>query len=254
MSSNHGWIAPVVGAHTQVCVYDRAGRGWSEPANTLQDATQIAADLHTLLHNANVPGPYLLAGHSFGGLYVLTYAARYPDELAGMVLVDSTAPATTPAPASAPPAAPGSYDLADRVSLLLSTVARSGLARLYAPLEVGTLPPRSRDEVRANISTPGNLRSTINEYVQANKSMAEAAALHDFADKPLVVLTAGVGGDSKHLANQDDLARLSTNSAHRTNGGASHESLVAEEGGAASTTQAILDVVSAVRSAGPLAR
>ena len=94
MSSNLGWIAPAVARDTRVCVYDRAGRGWSEPADTPQDATQIATDLHTLLQRAHVPGPYVLAGHSFGGLYVLTFAARYPDEVAGMVLIDSTAPAS----------------------------------------------------------------------------------------------------------------------------------------------------------------
>lgn len=250
MSSNHGWIAPAVASDTRICVYDRAGRGWSEPADTAQDATQIAIDLHTLLHSANVPGPYVLAGHSFGGLYVLTYAARYPDEVAGMVLMDSTAPATEPAPAS--PSVPGAYDLRGRASVLLSTVARFGLMRLYAPLEFGTLPPRSRDEVHASMSTPGNLSSTIDEYIQANKSMEEAASLHNFADKPLVVLTAGIGSDSKHLANQDELAKLSTNSAHRTISEVSHQSLIATQDGAANTTRAILDVVSSVRTAGPL--
>src|SRR3954452_5731911 len=92
MSSNMAWIAPAVSRGTRVCVYDRAGRGWSEPAYTPQDAAQIATDLHTLLQRGHVPGPYVLAGHSFGGLYVLTFAARYPNEVAGMVLVDSTAP------------------------------------------------------------------------------------------------------------------------------------------------------------------
>ncbi len=76
MSSSLGWITPAVARDTRVCVYDRAGRGWSEPADTAQDATQIATDLHTLLQRATVPGPYVLAGHSFGGLYVLTFAAR----------------------------------------------------------------------------------------------------------------------------------------------------------------------------------
>jgi hypothetical protein len=80
MSSSLGWIAPAVARDTRVCVYDRAGRGWSEPADTAQDGAQIATDLHTLLQRGGVPGPYVLAGHSFGGLYVLTFAARYPDE------------------------------------------------------------------------------------------------------------------------------------------------------------------------------
>ena len=83
MSSAMGWIAPAVAAHTRVCVYDRAGRGWSDPSDTTQDGAQIATDLHTLLHRAHVPGPYVLAGHSFGGLYVRIFAARYPDEVAG---------------------------------------------------------------------------------------------------------------------------------------------------------------------------
>ena len=67
MSSNLGWITPAVARDTRVCVYDRAGRGWSDPADTPQDGARIATDLHTLLHSAGVPGPYLLAGHSFGG-------------------------------------------------------------------------------------------------------------------------------------------------------------------------------------------
>ena len=118
MSSDLGWITPAVARDTRVCVYDRAGRGWSEPADTPQDATQIATDLHTLLHRGQVPGPYVLAGHSFGGLYTLTFAARYPDEVAGMVLVDSTAPASAAKPEATPPGDGGSYDLMGRVSAL----------------------------------------------------------------------------------------------------------------------------------------
>jgi pimeloyl-ACP methyl ester carboxylesterase len=81
MSSNLGWITPAVARDTRVCVYDRAGRGWSEPADTVQHGMQIATDLRTLLQRGNVPGPYVLAGHSFGGLYVLAFAARYPTRL-----------------------------------------------------------------------------------------------------------------------------------------------------------------------------
>ena len=101
-SSDLGLVTQAVARDTRVCVYDRAGRGWSEPANTPQDAVQIATDLHTLLHRGQVPGPYVLAGHSFGGLYTLTFAARYPGEVAGMVLVDSTAPSAAKSKATAP--------------------------------------------------------------------------------------------------------------------------------------------------------
>jgi pimeloyl-ACP methyl ester carboxylesterase len=252
MSSNLGWIAPAVARGTRVCVYDRAGRGWSEPADTVQDGAQIATDLHTLLQRGHVPGPYVLAGHSFGGLYVLTFAARYPDEVAGMVLVDSTAPASAAKPGRASTGDGRSHDVMGRVSALVSTSARLGLGRLYGQFAFGSLPPRSRDEVRASIATASNVRSTIDEFVQANASMEQAASLGDFGDKPLVVLTAGSGSDATHLAAQNDLATLSTNSVHRVVDGATHEALIANEQGAAATTQAILDVVSSVRSARPL--
>jgi pimeloyl-ACP methyl ester carboxylesterase len=254
MSSNLGWITPAVARDTRVCVYDRAGRGWSEPASTAQDSAQIATDLHTLLQRGHVPGPYVLAGHSFGGLYVLTFAARYPDEVAGMVLVDSTAPATAANPGTSSPGHGGSNNGMSRVSALVSTAARLGLARLYAQTAWGSLPPRSRGEVRASDATPSTLRSTIEEYVQATASVEQAAALRDFADKPLIVLTAGSGHDAAWSTAQNRMARLSTNSVHRVIAGATHEDLVADKEDAAATTQAILDVVSSVRSPRRLVR
>jgi pimeloyl-ACP methyl ester carboxylesterase len=252
MSSNLGWITPAVARNTRVCVYDRAGRGWSEPADTPQDGTQIATDLHTLLQRGGVPGPYVLAGHSFGGLYVLTYADRYPGEVAGMVLVDGTNPAPAARARTASPYHAGSYDVLGRVSALLSGSARLGLGRLFAQLAVVDLPPRSQGEARASFATASSMRSTIDEYLQAKASGEEAAALRSFDDKPLVVLTAGIGSDATHSAAQNHLATLSTNSAHRIIEGASHQALIGDEDSAAATTRAILDVVQAVRSHTPV--
>jgi pimeloyl-ACP methyl ester carboxylesterase len=243
-----GWIAPVVSRDTRVCVYDRAGRGWSEPANSPQDAAQIATDLHTLLERGDVPGPYVLAGHSFGGLYALTFAARHPDDMAGMVLVDSTVPASADTTGDDA----GSSDVWTRASALLSTTARLGLGRLYSQISYGSLPPQSRDDARATGSTASRLRSTIDEYVQGGNSTSQASALGDFDDKPLVVLTAGEGSEEDWITAHDRLADMSTNSAHRMVDGASHSSMLMDEGDAAKVTQAILDVVSAVRSSGPV--
>jgi pimeloyl-ACP methyl ester carboxylesterase len=256
MSSNLGWIAPAVARDTRVCVYDRAGRGWSgpAPATTAQDGTQIAADLHTLLQRGNVPGPYVLAGHSFGGLYVLTFAARYPGEVAGLVLVDTTMPASATKPRATTPGAGGSYDVMGRGSALVSASARVGLARLYGNMAFGTLPPRSRNEVRASLATASNMRSGIDEFVQANASMEQAASLSDFADKPLVVLTAGSDNDAGWRVRQNRLTALSTNSVQRVVDGATHQALIADEEFAAVTTRAVLDVVSSVRNTGPLVR
>jgi pimeloyl-ACP methyl ester carboxylesterase len=251
MSSNLGRITPAVARDTRICVYDRAGRGWSEPADTPQDGAQIATDLHTLLQRGHVPGPYVLAGHSFGGLYVLAYAARYPDEVAGLVLVDSTAPASA-ATAAASPSDGDSYDLMGRISALGSASARLGTGRLLAAVAQPDLPPRSRDEVRARSATAATIGSAIDEYAQGGASARQAASLTTFADKPLIVLTAGRGADAAWIAAQNHLATLSSNSVHRVIADATHHGMVEDH--AAVTTQAILDVVASVRHPGPLPR
>jgi len=254
-SSAMAWIAPAVARSTRVCVYDRAGRGWSEPARGPQDATQIAADLHTLLQRGDVPGPYVLAGHSFGGLYILTYADLYPDEVAGMVLIDSTNPATKADPERATGYGKGSHDaLSDRAAAVGAAAARVGLVRLLGSFEYGELPAHSRDEVRAKTATADYAAGWIDEFLQANASGVEAARLTNFGDKPLVVLTAGAETDATHDAAQNKLASLSTNSSHRVVEGASHAGLIFDEQYAKTTTRAVLDVVDSVRSAAPLAR
>jgi pimeloyl-ACP methyl ester carboxylesterase len=252
MSAGLAWIEPAVADDTRVCVYDRAGRGWSDAADAPQDAAGIATDLHTLLERGDLPGPYLLVGHSFGGLYVLTFAALYPDEVAGMVLVDSTAPASTPTPAPTTPGDSGTYELEAHVSALLSSTARLGVGRLLARADYGSLPSQARDEARASLATVSHFRSTIDEYLLANASTKQAAALTDLDGKPLVVLTAGTGSSAGWMADQDLLATLSTNSAHRVIEGATHAALLHDEQYAAQTTQAILDVISSVQNDAPL--
>jgi pimeloyl-ACP methyl ester carboxylesterase len=251
MASTMAWIAPAVARDTRVCVYDRPGRGWSEESDAPQDGTRVAADLHTLLHAAHVPGPYVLAGHSFGGLYVMAYAAHYPADVAGMVLVDSTTPRAA-GPGAVPPAVRN--DVLVRASALVSVVSRIGLGRLYALVSYGTLPSPALEEVRTSISKPATLRSAIDEYVQGNTSMQEAAELHTLGDTPLFVLTAGSGSAEDWFAKQEKLSRLSTNSVHRVVDGATHESLVSDETPAAATSAAIREVVSSVRTGKPLAR
>ena len=183
VSSDLAWIAPAVARDTTVCVYDRAGRGWSDATNNPQDGAQIAADLHTLLHRAQVPGPYVLAGHSFGGLYVQAFAAQFPDEVAGLVLLDSTAPKPGPTlPTST------SDTVLGRIAALVPAIAHLGAGRLIAQASYGDLPPHVQDEARANASLARNLGSFIDEFVEANTSMQQAASPdqppREAADRP----------------------------------------------------------------------
>jgi pimeloyl-ACP methyl ester carboxylesterase len=253
MSSAFGWIAPAVAEETRVCVYDRAGHGWSEPAATAQDAAQVAADLHLLLERGRVRGPYVLAGHSFGGLYTLAYAALYPDEVAGMVLMDTTEPASEPTPLETPSDGATAEDVVDRVSALVGTTARMGVGRLVGGSDFGDLPAQSRDELRAATAKEPHVRSTAEEYLVASTSTGQAAWLEDFDAKPLVVLTAGIGSAASWVATHEELATLSDNADHRVVDGVDHAALIHDEAGAAVTSEAILHVVASVRDEQPLA-
>jgi pimeloyl-ACP methyl ester carboxylesterase len=247
VSSDMAWITPVVARDTTVCVYDRAGRGWSDAADGPQDGAQIAADLHTLLDRAHVPGPYVLAGHSFGGLYVQSFAAQFPDDIAGLVLLDSTAPKPGPA------LPPITFDnVFGRVAALVPAVAHLGAGRLIAQASYGSLPAQLRDEARANASLARNLGSFIEEFVEANTAMQQAAALTTLNGKPLIVLTADTGNAADWQQKQDHMATLSTNSLHRVATATTHDSMVSDQADSAAASQAIHDVIQAVRTARPL--
>jgi hypothetical protein len=168
------------------------------------------------------------------------------------VLVDTTAPASEPASRSATSDA-ASPDAVDRLGALLGTTARLGVGRLVSGSDFGDLPPRSRDEMRAAAATESHLRGTVEEYLKAGTSGGQAAWLDDFGSKPLVVLTAGVGSDASWVERRKELATLSEESEHRLIEGADHSALIHDEEHAAATSDAILDVLAAVRDEEPLA-
>ena len=239
-----GWIAPAVSVHTRVCVYDRAGRGWSEAATHPQDGREVAAELHTLLTNSGEPGPYVLAGHSLGGAYVMNFAAMYPDDVAGVVLLDSMHPQQY----ARLPGYPTFYRMFRRASGVLPSLSRVGLARLVASHGSGDLPATARDQERAFWSTPRQYRSLRDEFAELPTALKQAADLTTFGDKPLIVVTAGKDAQEGWQSLQDELATLSSNSIHRLVPDATHAGLVENEQAAGASRQAIIDVVAAVRS------
>jgi len=82
-------VQPEVASFTRACAYDRAGLGQSDPGPETRDSVQIVKELHTLLKNADIEGPYVLVGHSLGGMYMRLFADYYHEEVVGLVLVDS---------------------------------------------------------------------------------------------------------------------------------------------------------------------
>ena len=249
ISSTWGWIAPTIARDARVCVYDRAGRGWSEGETSQQDGVALAADLRTLLDRAHETGPFVLVGHSFGGLYVLNFAAQYPDQVAGVVLLDSTHPDMF----TRLPTYPMIYEAYRRVSAVFPSLARLGIGRIAYRSNFDKLPLQSRREELAFWSTARAARSAHDEWVEAPLVMRQARSLRTLSPRPLVVVTAAKEAQDGWIPLQSELAALSINSEHRIVPNATHTSLVDDERDASNSTAAIRSVIQFVRSGARLA-
>ncbi|MBZ0298423.1 MAG: alpha/beta hydrolase [Anaerolineae bacterium] len=195
---------------TQVCTYDRAGMGYSEAGPLPRNAEQFAKELHTLLERANVTGPYVMAGHSLGGLPVRVFVHNYPTEVAGVVLIDSMSPGQMTQP---PTEIDTQTPSASGGSSLPSLAARIGLVRVLAgQLITQTLPPEAQPAYTAFSVTPRSVQAWTDEGAGLQESLAQADAVKTFGDLPLIVLTGVLGEQAGWQDWQVELLQLSSNS------------------------------------------
>jgi pimeloyl-ACP methyl ester carboxylesterase len=248
MSAHWVRVRQQVAMTTRVCTHDRGGLGWSEPGTEPRDASQISSELHTLLKSAGTEGPYVLVGHSYGGLYARMYAARYSDETAGVVLVDSTHPEQF----TRSPEGRAMYEQTNRLGAVLPILTYLGVIRLsnFYPAHPD-LPPQQRAQIEAFNSSTRQVSTTVEEFSATPQTSAQVRSTGSLGDTPLAVITAGEQPPS-WLEKQDELAALSSDSIHRVVDGATHESLLYDKGDAQVTSAAIDQVVEAVRADRPL--
>ena len=206
---------------TRVCSYDRAGLGWSDPAPDGRTFEDRARELHALLAAAGEPGPYVLAGESFGGLVARTFTRLYPNEVAGLVLVDAAEEQFFFGKLAKFQAERGrakAYALA----------ARLGLTRwliVHQPVQAGLPPGMSLEDRRrfaALFSRPAHMAALpqeVDAYELAPPEQRVAGGFGGLDDRPLAVIAHGrpfVGPqawmEDGWSAGQARLAGLSTDS------------------------------------------
>lgn len=243
------YIQPAIAEVTQVCTYDRVGYGWSEARSSVRTTPQLAEELHSLLTQANVEKPYLLAGHSFGGLIVRTFAGLYPNDVVGLVLIDAAHPNQFSAEHCIPACFPAdAVSLVDTFYAMLPTMARIGVVRLlvpsgFLPLPFFAVPADfpNREALIASLSTNTHSDTILAEWDAFAQSAAVVVDMNNLGNLPVRLVTAlytyqeqplpGQDADDTTqtwIALQNDLLRLSTNSTQTVIEEATHFSLLIE--------------------------
>lgn len=260
-------VQPAVARVTRACSYDRAGFGWSDAGPLPRTAGRIADELHTLLRAAAVPTPYVLVGHSYGGLVMRVYAARHPDEIAALVLIEPAIPEEWLHPSEERQAliargvrlcrygtTAARHGLAHLVSalvrlgalgaarLLVGLVSRGGLRRedegILAP--VWKLPPDVRAVLREMWTQPKFFEALGSQIETICESATDVIRTEpaDYGNVPLVLISSARSEEARLKADAA-LAERSTRGRH----------VLADESGhwiPLDAPQVIIDAVTAV--------
>ncbi|MBI3661740.1 MAG: alpha/beta fold hydrolase [Acidobacteria bacterium] len=270
-ASSLSWskVAPEVAKFARVVSYDRAGLGWSDASPRPRTPPHIVEELHALLDRAGVPRPLVLVGHSFGGYCVRYYAHKFPDEVVGMVLVDSVHPAEWERITPQQRRMIRGAVLFSRIGELLTRVGfvrfvlerlergatstPKMAARAFGPSaekflgrivgEVRKLPPEVLPQVRAVWCRPLSHKCMAAYVGSLPASAAVVASIGGLGALPLVVLS-GSHHPQPRAREQEDLARLSSNSKHIIASESAHWILLDEP---ELVVEAIREVVEAAR-------
>ena len=234
-----GWltIQRSLATETTVCLYDRAGLGWSDPPHGRRTAQAMAGELHALLERAPISPPYVLVGHSAGGLLARMYAHLYPGQVAGLALIDSSHPEQ---PRRLPKVGLPDYPAGRWLYAAAETARPVGLLRLADDLGAfqglrakarGACPPDMTGAWIAITLSSRQRRAQIQELLDFDLICRDTAAVTGgLGNLPLTVITSSerdphypAGSRPQHARSryypawaelQDELAALSTNSTH----------------------------------------
>ncbi len=258
-SSEWYWVQQQLSETNKVCSYDRAGNGWSEPVAGLRDGVTLIRELHSLLAAADVPGPYVLAGHSLGGPLIRIYAQQYSDEVLGLVLVDSAVPYSWL----------GVSDFEqwraqnESAYTLLTILQRVGAARIIIQREFQgyNYPPEIVNQLTAFKATAQGVDTWDAEFRLAQWELGQQSqAAEELGDLPVIVMWASypdVTAPQERAYLESvwaSVPEFSSNSRVLTAEGSNHGSIIGNEQYARQVTDAILAVSEAAETGEPLAQ
>ncbi|MBE9098438.1 alpha/beta fold hydrolase [Vacuolonema iberomarrocanum] len=254
-------VRPDISRLSRVCAYDQSAIMWSDRRAQPRDAERIVGDLHDLLIAAGEAPPYVMVGHSLGGLMIRVFADHFSEEVVGLVFVDSSHPEQNqrfPADVLQLMAYPS--------TLLLKTISAFGVLRLESPPPPSALPQPIGEAIRSHL--PQSMVGVADEIDAMDSIFAQAQHTGPFGDLPMVILTAGrmpeqlpwqLEPEMRTRIEREwstiwpklqaEIAALSTNSDRRTLANASH--FIPYEAPDAVVT-AVKDVLGAQREGRPV--
>jgi pimeloyl-ACP methyl ester carboxylesterase len=245
-SPNWYWVQEDLAPVVRNVSYDRAGLGWSRRSRRPRDAQAIAMELRDAMREAAIEPPYVLAGHSFGGLPVRAFADLYPELTAGLVLVDASHPdqwVRWPTPH-----ADRILEVSQRIFGWLGWLGVLRALNLSRGIAAG-LPARQAAELRAGAALPGFAATAAAQIRSWSVSREQLNAAAPLGALPLAVLavTEQPRGGELLTALQRELAELTKDATFQVVQGASHESLIANRDHARVVAKTIEAVVRVAR-------
>jgi len=214
-------VQPEVARFVRVVSYDRAGLGWSDPSPQPRNSRVFAEELHTLLHNAGIPAPFVLVGHSMGGYDVRIFASLYRSEVSGMVLVDASHPDLS----SRAPGMRENFVLWRNYLVTRQRLMPFGIPRVLGWCDAGAPQPALRT-VECRASRYDETLAELDSFAASGDQVRPTGSL---GDMPLAVLSEDPdqvyprGMLPAFLECQNDLARLSSRATHVVAKGSGHQ-------------------------------